>query len=252
MTTIQHPQKILVVSAHAADWCTRAGGTILQYLRQGSEVTVFALTYGERGESGEYWAAHPTSSLQACKESRRQEALAAAELIGVKIEFFDYSDYPLFLSAEQIRDLTRRILALRPDVILTHSAVDPFNVDHEVTSQGVIRAVSSAAMLGALPATPAHFVPDIFLFEASLPHSEFNEFKMDTYVDITGVFDQKLAAVAKFEAQPHLVNYYRHCGERRGEQATNWMRGRKTIQYAEGFQRYTPFVGELLPTTQGG
>ncbi len=248
-TAVRH---ILVVSAHAADWCTRAGGTILRYLQQGAEVTVFALTYGERGESGEYWAAHPTSTLDACKQSRKREALAAARLMGVNIEFFDCDDYPLVLSADQIRDLTRRILALRPEVILTHFSSDPLNVDHEVTSQAVIRAVSSAAMLGALPATPAHFVPDIFLFESSLPHSEFNGFQIDTYVDITDVFDQKLAAVAKFEAQPHLVDYYRRCGERRGEQATNWLRGRGAVRYAEGFRRYTPHVGALLPTTGQG
>ena len=240
--------RVLVVSAHAADWCTRAGGTILQYLEQGAEVTVFALTYGERGESGEYWAANPNRTVEACKQSRRREAQAAAQLMGIRIEFFDYNDYPLVLSAGQIRDLTRRILELRPHIILTHFSSDPLNVDHEVTGKAVIRAVSSAAMLGALPNTPAHFVPDIFLFEASLPQSEFNGFQMDTYVDITGVFDQKLAAVAKFEAQPHLVGYYRRCGERRGEQATNWLRGRGTVHYAEGFKRYTPFVGALLPT----
>ncbi|WP_418666878.1 PIG-L deacetylase family protein [Allofournierella sp.] len=250
---MQKPVKrILVVSAHAADWCTRAGGTILRYLEQGAEVTVFALTYGERGESGEYWAANPAGPVEACKECRRREALAAARLMGVSIEFFDYNDYPLVLSARQLRDLTRRILELRPDVILTHFFSDPLNVDHEVTSSAVIRAVSGAAMLGALPATPAHFVPDVFLFESSLPHSEFNGFKIDTYVDVTGVFGQKLAAVAKFEAQPHLVDYYRRCGERRGEQATNWLRGRGTVRYAEGFLRYTPFVGSLPPATQWG
>lgn len=250
MNNLSQGKRILVVSAHAADWCTRAGGTILRYLRQGAQVTVFALTYGERGESGDFWAAFPTSTVDACKASRRREALAAAQLMGVSIEFFDYDDYPLALSAAQIRDLTRRILELRPDLVLTHSSTDPLNVDHEVTNRAVLRAVSGAAMLGALPNTPAHFVPDVFLFEASLPHSEFNEFKMDTYVDITGVFEQKLAAVAKFEAQPHLVDYYRRCGERRGEQATNWLRGRGTVRYAEGFQRYTPFVGELLPTIE--
>ena len=39
-------KKMLVVSAHGADWCTRAGGTILKYVNAGWEVTVYALTFG--------------------------------------------------------------------------------------------------------------------------------------------------------------------------------------------------------------
>ncbi|BDF72367.1 hypothetical protein CE91St41_33490 [Oscillospiraceae bacterium] len=241
-------KKILVVSAHVADWCTRSGGTLLKYLQEGCQVLVLALTFGERGESPEYWAKHPGSTVEDCKACRREEAVAAADHCGVGIQFLDYNDYPLVMDAERIKDLTRRILEYRPDVILTHSPGDPLNVDHEETYRAVIRAASSAGMLGALPNTPAHFIPDIFLFESSLPHSEFNGFQMDTYVDITSVMDQKLEAIACFASQPQLPDYYTRCGARRGEQATNWMRGRQSIPCAEGFRRYTPFVGQLLPT----
>jgi len=43
--------RVMVFSAHAADFCSRAGGTILNYVRAGSKVRVIDLTYGERGES---------------------------------------------------------------------------------------------------------------------------------------------------------------------------------------------------------
>lgn len=244
-------KKILVVSGHVADWCTRSGGTLIKYLEAGAEVAVFVLTFGERGESPEYWISNPNSTIEECKQTRKAEAQAAADYLGIhNIEFFDYDDYPLLINAEQIKDLTRRILDIRPDIILTHSPGDPLNVDHEETYKITIRAMSSAAMLGALPNTPAHFVPDLFTFESSLPHCEFNNFKMDTYVDITSVMDKKLKAIACFKAQPHLGDYYIRCGARRGEQATNWLRGRGKIEYAEAFNRFTPYVGILLPTTE--
>jgi 4-oxalomesaconate hydratase len=241
-------RQILVVSAHAADFCTRAGGTLIRCAEQGWGVTVFALTFGERGESGGYWKANPRGTLADCKAVRRGEASAAAASMGVAIEFFDYDDYPLEMGVDRIRDLTRRILQLRPEVVLTHWLEDPFNEDHAVTARAVIRAVSSAGMLGALPGTPAHFLPDIFLFESTVPNAEFNNFRIDTYIDITSVMERKLDAIRKFACQPQLVDYYTRFGLHRGFQASEW--ARRPIQYAEGFKRYNPFVGTDLPVIE--
>ena len=244
-------RRMLVVSAHGADWCTRAGGPIRKYTAMGWEVTVFALTFGEHGESGAYWRDHPGTCLEEVKACRKAEAQAAAQALGVKdIRFFDYGDYPLCLDEARLRRLNEDILTLRPHVILTHWLEDPFNLDHEVTAKAVVRAVSAAGMRGALPDTPPHFIPDIFFFETTMPHSEFNRFQIDTYVDIGDVFEEKLAAVRLFAAQPQLVEYYTRCALNRGVQANDWSRGRRTIRYSEAFKRYVPYLGDLLPLTE--
>lgn len=49
-----NPNVILVFSAHTADFCSRAGGTLAKYVRKGDKVHVTDLTYGERGESSAY------------------------------------------------------------------------------------------------------------------------------------------------------------------------------------------------------
>ena len=244
-------KKMVVVSAHGADWCTRSGGTILKYVKKGWEVTVFAYTFGEHGESGAYWKNHPGTNVEEVKDCRKQEAQNAAKFLGVKeIHFFDCGDYPLVLSADQIRDLGHRILKLRPDVVLTHWIDDPFNMDHEIVGKAVVRAISAAGMRGALPDTDPHFIPDLFFFETTMPHSEFNHFQMDTYVDIGDVFEQKIEAVKLFAAQPQLVEYYTRCALNRGVQANDWSRGRRPIKYAEGFKRYVPYLGDELPLTK--
>ena len=48
-------KKVLVVSAHAADYVWRAGGTIAKYIKHGAEVHVVVLSFGVRGESNDLW-----------------------------------------------------------------------------------------------------------------------------------------------------------------------------------------------------
>lgn len=244
-------QKLLVVSAHGADWCTRSGGTILKYVKKGWEVTVICYTYGEHGESGAFWKNHPGTTVEEVKACRESEARAAAAFMGVKeIRFMDCGDYPLVLSSDQIRELGHIVLQLRPDAVLTHWIDDPFNMDHEIVGKAVVRAIAQAGMRGALPDTDPHFIPDLFFFETTMPHSEFNHFQMDTYVDIADVFEQKIKAVSLFAAQPQLIEYYTRCALNRGVQANDWSRGRRPIKYAEGFRRYVPYIGDELPLTQ--
>ena len=46
-------KKVLVVSAHAADYVWRAGGTIAKYIKHGAQVHVVVLSFGVRGESND-------------------------------------------------------------------------------------------------------------------------------------------------------------------------------------------------------
>lgn len=43
-------KRILVVSAHAADYVWRSGGTIAKYIKHGANVDVVVLSFGVRGE----------------------------------------------------------------------------------------------------------------------------------------------------------------------------------------------------------
>ena len=237
---------MLVVSAHAADYCTRAGGTIARYIKQGHKVHIIAATYGARGESGNYWVQNPHGTEMDCGAIRHRESQAAADYLGATIEFWGYSDYPLTFDEVRQRRLTRRVLDLRPDIILTHWINDPTNTDHENTGRAVINAVGSAAQIGAFPDTPAHYFPNIFFFESTVPYSEFNKFEPDVYMNIDDVFETKMEAIKRFECQPQLGGYYVHFAKHRGFQATSWMK--RTVTYAEGFKRYFPYVGAMLPT----
>jgi 4-oxalomesaconate hydratase len=237
---------ILVFSAHAADFCSRCGGTIALYTRSGVSVHVVALTFGERGESEDYWRSAMGPNLADAKATRTREATEAAALLGADIEFMDYEDYPLVINREHLDALARIMRRQRPDIILTHWQVDPYNLDHEVTAASIVRAATMAAVAG-FDAAPeaAHRFPQLFGFEPTVPRDDLTGFVPDTYVDIGEVFEQKLAALRALQSQQKLVSWYTRWAEYRGMQATQW--AGRPVAHAEAFRRHTAWVGARLP-----
>jgi len=56
--------KMLVFSAHSADFCSRSGGMVIKRVRKGDEVCVVSLSFGERSESGTLYTEDSTLSLE--------------------------------------------------------------------------------------------------------------------------------------------------------------------------------------------
>lgn len=240
-------QNALVVSAHAADFCSRSGGVIAKLASKGWRVHVIDLTMGERGESEHFWKTHPDATVEMCKQARRVEAEAAAQVLGCSIEFADFDDYPLIITPDRLKWLAGKIRSLRPRLVLTHWDYDPTNPDHHETSAAVIRAIASATVAGFDPRTPKAGMPEVFMFESTIPVTEFNRFEPDTYVDVTSTYAQKLDALRKFVSQPFLPEWYTQYARYRAHQARTWS-GRPDIEYAEAFKRYTPRVcHDILP-----
>ena len=72
-------KKLLVVGAHSADFVWRSAGTVAKFVEQGGVARVLALSYGERGESGELWKENPNRTEEDVKKIRHEQALKAAE-----------------------------------------------------------------------------------------------------------------------------------------------------------------------------
>src|SRR5664280_318432 len=91
-------RRMLVIGAHSADFVWRAGGAIAVTTQAGGEALVIALSYGERGESGELWK-EPGQTEERVKEIRHGESTTAAAALGADFRSFDLGDYPLVLDA---------------------------------------------------------------------------------------------------------------------------------------------------------
>jgi 4-oxalomesaconate hydratase len=101
----------------------------------------------------------------------------------------------------------------------------------------VERARALAAGAGVASAFPTIKPPQLFLFEPHQP--ELCNFTPTTFLDITPVFERKLAAMAAVESQQYLQTYYAQRAEQRGNHARR-VSGDKDIKQAEAFQRVVP------------
>ena len=161
-------RKLLVVGAHSADFVWRAGGAIAVTTSAGGAARVLALSYGERGESGELWK-EPGQTVERVKEVRHGEAERAAAALGAEFECLDLGDYPLEVDGDALVSIADRIREFAPDVVLTHTDRDPFNPDHASAFFAVERARALAAGAGVPSAFETVQPPELLLFEPHQP-----------------------------------------------------------------------------------
>ena len=67
-------KNLLVIGAHSGDFVWRAAGTIARSVEEGAKTLVIAMSYGERGESGELWKEDPKRSVESVKVIRHEQA----------------------------------------------------------------------------------------------------------------------------------------------------------------------------------
>jgi 4-oxalomesaconate hydratase len=232
----------LVISAHSGDFVWRAGGAIALYASRGWKVKIICLSFGERGESAKLWK-ESGMTLDRVKASRREEALAAAEVLGGEVEFFDCGDYPIHFTAAHLDRLVEIYRSLQPRFVLTHSQEDPYNFDHPLAARIAQEARIVSQALGHKPGENVIGAPPVFLFE---PHqTEQCNWKPQILLDITPVWDKKRKAFELMAAQEYLWEYYTRVALNRGVQAARNSE-KKHIKYAEAYQRVFPQVAEEL------
>ena len=209
-------RKVQVIGAHSADFVWRAGGAVAKAVENGGTAEVIALSYGERGESGELWK-QEGQTVENVKRIRHGEAEAAAAALGASFRCLDLGDYPLQIDADALNQIADAIRAFAPDVLITHTDRDPFNPDHPVAFTAVDRARGLAAGAGVQSGFATVSPPALFLFEPHQP--ELCNFTPTTFVDITSVIDKKKAAMAEMKAQQYLQTYYAQRAEQRANHA---------------------------------
>ena len=231
-------RRMLVIGAHSADFVWRSGGAIAVCTAAGGTARVIALSYGERGESGELWK-QAGQTLERVKEIRHSEAERSAAALGAEFRCLDLGDYPLEIDRDALGLISDQIRDFAPQVLITHTDTDPFNPDHPVAHAAVQRARALAAGAGVTSAFATVNPPQLFLFEPHQP--ELCNFKPTTFVDITPVMAAKRAAMGEMKAQKYLQSYYAERADHRGNHARR-ASGNQDIRQAEAFQRVIPQV----------
>lgn len=240
ISDIERP--LLVISAHPGDFVWRASGALATASRRGQRAVVLTLSYGERGEAGELWK-EDGQTVENVKRIRHQESVTAAEAVGAEFRCLDLGDYPLVVEGDAFEQVVETIREIAPGVLLTHTGTDPFNPDHALTHDIVDRARMLSAGANVASGFKTVQPPQFLLFE---PHqSELSDFTPTTFLDITGVYEQKEAAMAAMGAQSYLPEYYAQRATARANHARR-VSGQNEVRYAEAFQRVIPDVVPAL------
>jgi 4-oxalomesaconate hydratase len=242
---IDSPKNALVVSAHSADFVWRAGGAIALHAQQGYAVHIVCLSFGERGESAKLWRKGQMSE-EKVKTARREEAQAAADILGASVEFFDIGDYPMRADKDTLFRLADVFRRVQPEFVLSHSVKDPYNYDHPLAMNLTQEARIIAQAEGYRPGEKIVGAPPVYSFEPHQP--EQCEWRPDVLLDITSVWDKKYAAIQCMAGQEHLWEYYTRVALQRGVQAKRnvGITSSRDIVYGEGYQRIFPRVTENL------
>ena len=119
----------------------------------------------------------------------------------------------------------------------------PFNPDHAVAYEATVQARQLASGAGVASAFKTIAPPEFLLFEPHQP--ELCGFVPTTFLDITPVWERKVAAMEAMGAQAYLRQYYTERAGHRGNHARR-ISGRSDVKVAEAFMREIPVVVDAL------
>ena len=193
-------ERVLVVTAHPDDVDFGSAGTVASLTAGGVEVVYCICT---DGDAGGFDPAVPRSEIP---RIRREEQTAAAKAVGVTdIRWLGYSDGRLEAGFDLRRDISRVIRDVRPQRLITQSP--EYDWDRLPASHPHHRAAGEAAVCSVYPDARNPFTHVELLRDEGLDAWSVRELWMmahprpDHAVDITAVFDAKVAALRAHESQ---------------------------------------------------
>lgn len=169
---------VLVLAPHPDDEVFGCGGAIARHVRSGQPVCVVVLTDG---------------ALYADAEVRRQESLAAAQVLGYGVpEFWSFPDGGLRYCEELVLRLTDKIAQCGADLVYAPSPLE-YHPDHRQTQMLAVEAVRRSA-------------PNVRLafYEVGAP------LRPNVLLDITTLLETKEAAMRCFVSQLRQQSYADH------------------------------------------
>lgn len=177
---------IAAICAHPDDAEITMGGTIALETRRGRRVALVDLTRGESGSRGT-----PETRAAEAEEGRRILGAAHRESLGLP-------DSGLTPTPEQRDVVVEALRRLRPRVVMVQHWLQR-HPDHAAASRLVYEASFVAGLKAYRPELGAAFRPAKLVYAPSVTEAE--EAAPSFVVDITSVWETKMAAVEAFGSQ---------------------------------------------------
>jgi LmbE family N-acetylglucosaminyl deacetylase len=224
-------ERILVVMAHPDDVDFGLAGTVATWTDAGIAVSYCIVTSGDAG------GFDPTVPRGEIAGIRQREQRAAAAAVGVSdVRFLGYPDGRVEVSLDLRRDIARVIREVRPQRLIAQSPVR--HLARMPSAHPDHIAVGEATMCAMYPdaRNPFAFMDSIGELEAwsVLETWVTGMERVNHYVDVTDVFERKVAALLEHKSQ--IMD-----ADRLRELLKGWLGGNATAagwdegRYAEAF-----------------
>jgi LmbE family N-acetylglucosaminyl deacetylase len=193
-------RRVLAVMAHPDDIDFSAAGTVATWTDKGVEVTYLIVTDGDAG------GFDPTVPRSDIAGIRRAEQTAAAKCVGVgDVRFLGYADGRVEATIGLRRDIARVIRQVRPDRVVIPSPER--NLERIYANHPDHRAVGGAALDAVYPDARNPYAFPELVRDEGLEAWTAREVWIsggpapNHHVDVTDVFDRKLAALKAHVSQ---------------------------------------------------
>lgn len=235
--------RILALHAHPDDIEFQCAGTLVLLREAGCHVTLATMTPGDCGS-----AEHDAEAISAI---RREEARAAADLIGADYLCLEFRDLAFFNDDDSRRRVTEALRRTQPDIILTAPPVD-YMADHEMTHLLVRDACFAAPIPNYFtrqwdPAPPLAKIPHLYFVDTVEGiDRDGRPVPADFHVDVSRVFETKRQMLACHASQRNWLLRQHGIDEYLDSQA-KWgaRRGAEIgVAQAEAFRQY---LGHAYP-----
>ena len=219
--------KILAVGAHPDDIEILCAGALIRYQQNGHDVFMGSVCNGNKG--------HHTIPSEELAKIRLEEARQSADIIGAEHFCLDIPDCELFVDQPTMERVLELIRWAQPDVILTHAPND-YMPDHRAVSELVCQASFHATLPHYKSRNePAEKIPPVFYID-TLAGVDFSP---TDYVDVSAVFETKLAALRCHQSQRGWLENHDAIDMDDFVTVTARFRGLQCgAKYAEGFRKY--------------
>jgi LmbE family N-acetylglucosaminyl deacetylase len=199
MSSASVPERAMFIFAHPDDIEFSVAGTAAKWIRAGSDVIYILLTDGNVGSHQE------GISPAELAEIRRQEQLAAAEIVGAKCVFLGHDDGLLQPTLAIRKELVRLIRAHRPVAVVCSDPTLYF-LDDSYINHPDHRAAGQLALDAVFPASEmAMLYPDL-VDEGLSGHKVSYVYvgwgqENNLFIDISDTIELKIEALRQHKSQ---------------------------------------------------
>lgn len=186
-------KKILIIAAHQDDETIGCGASIRKWADAGATISVLFMTDGATG------FAQGTSGKDIVDTRMKEAKEACSHLRVTRVSTLGIACQQVTNDQATFHRVIETIRYIRPNLIITHTSTCKHR-DHKATAEIVLEATWKAQEDILEDLGPVHHVKELWGFEILdlLPDVDF-------VVDVTDVYDSKIAAMQQYGSQEAIV-----------------------------------------------